>query len=116
MNNISTLYQRAHALRMVYKKAGGEVALAEFFVGVALCECIGNMKNTRGETLRPMEALVYIAWAADVVRFFARRPEALRKTLLGCWPEDMARIWTRLLRTYGRKPRLLLAIADGMEA
>lgn len=107
--NISKLYQRAHALRMADKTCVVEqTPLAEFYVGQALSECCADL-NT---------GIMQIGFTARILRRYARKPEALRKALLCSiiWPRDWHLAWERLLGTYGTKPRLLLAIADGMEA
>lgn len=113
--NISKLYQRAHALRMRDKAKGDEAPLPEFYVGVALGECVPDVTYVYSKTLHYRAPRVYIVRMA--LRRLAHKPEALAKTLLHhlVWPEDMTAIWECLLRTYGAKPRLLLAIADGME-
>jgi hypothetical protein len=113
---ISRLYQRAHALRMEDKRAGREAAPSEFYLGRALCEHITDMKKANGEIL--MNRDVEIRMVKKVLQHLAHKPEALRRALLGRlrWPEPWAQVWQRLLRTYGEQPRLLLAIADGMEA
>lgn len=114
--NISKLFQRAHVLRMADKRADDEAAVSEFYVGRALRECIYGRKSIDGEALMPRETEVRLI--TSVFRRLAHKPEALRRVLLRhlSWPDDLTSIWDRLLATYDHKPRLLLAIADGMEA
>ncbi len=114
--NISKLFQRAHVLRMEDKAFTGREAVPEFYVGAAIGERITDLKKENGETLIPRETQVLIV--VRVFRRFEHKPAALRKTLLQHlrWPEDMERVWDRLLKTYRNKPVALHAIADGMEA
>ena len=98
--NISKLYQRAHALRMAdWTESGIDEPGPEFYVGQALGKHIG-IKRQASE-------------AADALRNLAKQ-EALVLHLH--WHDDVSVIWASLLRTYGDKPLLLRAIADGMEA
>ena len=114
--NISKLYQRAHALRMADRQDGTAVAPEEFYIGVVIADCFINPEVTNGviEFLRATEADV----VSKALRRFARSPEGLHEELLVRlhWSENWARVWRSLLTTYGDKPLLLLAIADGMEA
>lgn len=113
--NISKLFQRAHVLRMEDKRTSGEQTELEFYVGQAIGERITDTKNANGEKLLPRETQVNMV--VRVLRCFEHKPAALRKTLLQHlrWPEDMERVWDRLLKTYGNNPVALHAIADGME-
>jgi len=113
--NKSKLFQRAHALRMEDKRTSGEQTELEFYVGQAIAEQIDDMRNANGEVVLPRATQVRMATMA--LRRLAPKPIALRKTLLVHlrWPEDLYCIWDSLLKTYGRKPVLLRAIADGME-
>lgn len=97
--NISKLFQRAHALRMEdWTESGIDEPVPEFYVGKALSKHIGIKRQTRE--------------AASALRNLAKQ-EALVLHLH--WHDDVAVIWASLLRTYGDKPLLLEAIADGME-
>lgn len=113
--NISTLFQRAHALRMEDKAFTGREASAEFYVGQAIGERIIDTKNANSETILPRTT--QIRMVTMPLRDLASRPAALRKTLLERlrWPEDMVKVWNALLQKYGNKPAALHAIADGME-
>jgi hypothetical protein len=115
--NISKLYQRAHALRMEDKEAGVEETPPEFYVGAALGESIIDFYNPDKDAVVPREK--HIRFVVRILRGFACEPKSIHMLLVRClaWPgNDIPEIWKQLLRTYGERPRLLLAIADGMEA